>query len=180
MQRYVGLLRAVNLAGSSTLKMDALRESLERAGLENVRTLLQSGNFVCASKMARPEEIERRIETGIADSFGLETEAFVRTSTDWHGIISANPFREEAARDPGHTTLFVLKKPTEPSAWTALQAAIAGPERVRGARAHGYIVYPVGIGRSRLTTPRIERVLGSRGTTRNWNTVMKLAALLST
>lgn len=49
-----------------------------------------------------------------------------------------------------------------------------------GARSHGkhaYITYPAGIGRSKLTTARIEDALGSRGTGRNWNTVLKLSAL---
>lgn len=34
-----------------------------------------------------------------------------------------------------------------------------------------YIVYPDGIGRSRITNALVERKLGSRGTGRNWNTV---------
>ncbi len=40
-----------------------------------------------------------------------------------------------------------------------------------------YIVYPDGIGRSRLTGTLIETKLGTRGTGRNWNTVVKLEAL---
>jgi uncharacterized protein (DUF1697 family) len=39
-----------------------------------------------------------------------------------------------------------------------------------------YIVYPDGIGRSRLTVALIEKKLGTRGTGRNWNTALKLAA----
>ncbi|MBA3318421.1 MAG: hypothetical protein H0T50_10075, partial [Gemmatimonadales bacterium] len=39
------------------------------------------------------------------------------------------------------------------------------------------IVYPDGIGRSRITNALVERKLGSRGTGRNRNTVLKLDAL---
>jgi uncharacterized protein (DUF1697 family) len=49
-----------------------------------------------------------------------------------------------------------------------------------GDRAGGkqlYIVYPDGIGRSRLTNAIIEKTLGTSGTGRNWNTVLKLGAL---
>ena len=52
---------------------------------------------------------------------------------------------------------------------------------VRRLRAHGqqaYIVYPDGIGTSKLTNALIETHLGSAGTARNWNTVLKLAALI--
>jgi uncharacterized protein (DUF1697 family) len=59
----------------------------------------------------------------------------------------------------------------------AVQAAIVGPEIVRADGRHLYIVYPVGIGKSRLTNVVIEKKLGIRGTARNWNTVLKLAAL---
>jgi uncharacterized protein (DUF1697 family) len=38
-------------------------------------------------------------------------------------------------------------------------------------------VYPEGVGSSRLTTALIEKKLGTRGTARNWNTVLKLGAM---
>jgi uncharacterized protein (DUF1697 family) len=60
-----------------------------------------------------------------------------------------------------------------------LQAAIRGPEMVRSVGRQLYVAYPEGIGRSRLTGSLIERRLGTRGTGRNWNTVVKLAAALA-
>jgi uncharacterized protein (DUF1697 family) len=38
-------------------------------------------------------------------------------------------------------------------------------------------VYPDGIGTSKLTIGVIEKHLGTRATGRNWNTVLKMAAL---
>ena len=58
----------------------------------------------------------------------------------------------------------------------AVQAAMAGSEIIRGDGRQVYIVYPDGIGRSRLTNVLLEKKLGIRGTARNWNTVLKLAA----
>jgi uncharacterized protein (DUF1697 family) len=49
--------------------------------------------------------------------------------------------------------------------------------RIALLRRHAYITYPAGIGRSRLTAAVIEKAFGVRGTGRNWNTVLKLAAL---
>ena len=57
-------------------------------------------------------------------------------------------------------------------------AAIRGPEFLERQGEQLYIVYPAGIGRSKLTGTLIEKMLGVRGTARNWNTVLKLAALL--
>jgi uncharacterized protein (DUF1697 family) len=57
-----------------------------------------------------------------------------------------------------------------------LRAAIKGPEVIRADGKQLYIVYPAGQGHSKLTIALIEKKLGSRGTGRNWNTVLKLAA----
>jgi uncharacterized protein (DUF1697 family) len=51
---------------------------------------------------------------------------------------------------------------------------------VRATSRHAYIVYPDGIGRSRVTNALIEKTLGTRGTGRNWNTVLKLGAVAGT
>jgi uncharacterized protein (DUF1697 family) len=59
-----------------------------------------------------------------------------------------------------------------------LQAAVRGPETVRAVGRQAYIVYPDGVGKSKLTANLIESKLGTRGTGRNWNTVLKLADLV--
>jgi uncharacterized protein (DUF1697 family) len=58
-----------------------------------------------------------------------------------------------------------------------LAAATSDGETIRliGAELHMHL--RDGAGRSRLQLPVIERKLGVVGTTRNWNTVTKLAAL---
>ncbi len=70
-----------------------------------------------------------------------------------------------------------LKRAANAKDVKAVQAAIAGPETIRADGRHLYIVYPDGIGRSRLTNALLEKKLGIRGTARNWNTVLKIAAL---
>ena len=59
-----------------------------------------------------------------------------------------------------------------------MRAAITGPETVRVTGREAYIVYPSGQGRSLVTTNMVEKHLGTRGTGRNWNTVLKIAALV--
>jgi uncharacterized protein (DUF1697 family) len=71
-----------------------------------------------------------------------------------------------------------LKSAPGPAKAGSLRAAIRGREVVRTDGQQTYITYPDGIGRSRLTTSVIEEKLGVRGTGRNWNTVLKLQAML--
>jgi uncharacterized protein (DUF1697 family) len=103
----------------------------------------------------------------------------VRSAADWRGVIDRNPFPREAEDDPGHLLVMAFKRAPTPGDVKALQAAISGREVVRADGTHAYLVYPDGIGRSRLTTALIEKTLGTRGTGRNWNTVLKLGALVS-
>ena len=91
-------------------------------------------------------------------------------------MVAGNPFPEEAERDPSHLLVIFLKEAPDRKDVMALQSAIKGREVVRAKGRHAYVVYPDGIGRSRLTSALIEKKLATRGTGRNWNTVLKLGA----
>jgi uncharacterized protein (DUF1697 family) len=173
----IALLRAVNVAAHGRLAMADLRRLMEDMGLAQVRTLLQTGNVVFESARQSGAALERALETAVAKSLALETDFFVRTAREWTDVVAANPFPDEAERDPGHLVVMALKQAADAKSVKQLQAAITGREVVRAKGNQLYIVYPDGIGRSKLTNSLIERKLGTRGTGRNWNTVLKLAAL---
>jgi uncharacterized protein (DUF1697 family) len=179
MRQYIGLLRAVNLGGHNQVAMSALRDLLTRLGFTECRTLLQSGNLVFEADRRRPADLERMLEIEIERSLDVSTHFFVRTAAEWREIVAANPFPKEANRDPGHLVVMALKDRPTGQAVQNLEAAITGSEMVHAIGRQAYIVYPDGIGRSRLTTALIEKKLGTRGTGRNWNTVLKLNALVA-
>jgi len=174
---YIGLLRAVNLGGGTQVPMDRLRGLLAEIGFEEGRTLLQSGNVVFRSRSGDEPSLERTLAQAVARKMGVRTEAFVRSAEAWRSVIAGNPFGREARDDPSHLLVMALRDAPTEERWTALAAAIPGRERVHGSGRHAYLVYPDGIGRSRLTAARIESRLGTVGTARNWNTVNKLAEL---
>lgn len=178
MKRYAALLRAVNLAGKNKVPMADLREMAADLGLHDPRTLLQSGNLVFESDGRAPAQLESALEKAAKKNFGLDTDFFVRTPAEWKGIIGANPFPDEAESDPGRLLVVFLKGAPGPEQVEALREAIVGREVVQTRGREAFIVYPDGIGRSRLTNKRIEKHLGVRGTGRNWNTVLKVGALL--
>jgi uncharacterized protein (DUF1697 family) len=171
----IALLRAVNVAGHGGVAMASLRLFFSDLGFAGARTLLQSGNVVFDGDRDGPA-LEQRLESEAAKRLGLRTTFFVRTAVEWNALIAENPFSDEAERDPSHLVAVCLKATPTKAAVAALQAAIKGPEVVRVGRRHVYITYPAGIGKSRLTAAVIEKALGSAGTARNWNTVLKLGA----
>jgi len=175
MTSYIALLRAVNVGGRNVLGMSRLRGLVADLGFENVRILLQSGNVVFSGPRKPPAALEKQLEGETANRLGLTIDCFVRTAAEWNEIIERNPFRAEAKRDPSHLVVVFLKSAVPPKNVRALQTAIVGREMVRGAGRELYIVYPDGIGRSKLTGAVAEKAIGIPGTARNWNTVLKLA-----
>jgi uncharacterized protein (DUF1697 family) len=179
MTAYVGLLRGVNLGDSSRLRMSDLSDILRRLGYDGVRTVLQSGNVVFRHRGSDPVQLEQTLERAVAKELGLTTDFFVRSAFEWHRIFMQNPFPREAAADPAHLVVTVLKRAPARTDWNALISAIPGRERLRSSGREAYIVYPDGIGRSKLTATLVERKLGTRCTSRNWNTVQKLDQFVS-
>jgi uncharacterized protein (DUF1697 family) len=176
--KHVALLRAVNLAGLNKVGMADLRNLLAALGFDDAQTLLQSGNVVFSGGSRTTAALEQMLERAAAKTLGLETDFFVRTAKEWQAIVDANPFPRAAKDDPSHLLAVILKDEVSAADVTALQKAIVGREVVRAKGRCAYIVYPDGIGRSKLTNAIIEKKLGTRGTARNWNTVLKLAALV--
>lgn len=177
MTTHVALLRAVNVAGHQQVAMSDLRALLSGMGFSDVRSLLVSGNLVFGGGSGDGPALERRLEAEAAKRLGLETDFFVRTADEWRALVAKNPFPEAAERDPGHLVVMLLKDAPGAARARALQRTITGREEIRAVGRQAYVTYPDGIGRSKLSVVRIEKGLGTRGTGRNWNTVLKLDAL---
>ena len=178
MSLHVALLRAVNVGGTGKIGMAALKAWAGDLGFTSVRTLLQSGNLVFDAGGKAGHALEALLEAEAARTLDLHTTFLVRDGREWGEVIAANPFPEAARDDPGHLILMVLKKAPLAQAVKTLQAAIKGSETVSAGASQLYITYPDGVGQSKLTTALIEKTLGSKGTARNWNTVLKLQAAL--
>ena len=159
--------------------MAELREFLSELGFANSRSLLQSGNLLFEAAESDASSLEHRLETEAAARLDLNADFIVRSGEEWKAVIQNNPFPAEARRDPGHLLVMFCKEEVDPAKVAALQTTVTGPEVLRHGGREIYIVYPEGVGRSRLTHSRVEKQLGTRATGRNWNTVLRLGALVT-
>jgi uncharacterized protein (DUF1697 family) len=173
----IALLRGINVGGAKRVVMSELQDLCGNLGFEDARTVLQSGNVVFRCKSGDAARLERQLEREISARLAVECDVIVRTPEEWHALVDGNPFEEEARRMPGYLIAMLLKEAPDRKAVRKLQEAIPGREALRAGARHLYIVYPDGVGRSKLTHVYIEKQLGTRGTARNWNTVLKLAAV---
>lgn len=175
--RYVALLRAVNVGGRK-VTMNELKEEAEKLGYTNARTLVASGNLVFDTKKTPDAKLETTLEAAIEKTFGLFSEVMVRNPDEWAAIIKANPFPKKAKDDPAHLVCVVCKD--KPDA-NAIDAWLKGfrekydkGEQLKVSGREIYIDYGPSIGQSKLILPK--KLV--TGTARNWNTVLKLQAML--
>lgn len=179
MTTYIALLRGINVGGHKMVAMAELRDLVARLGFNDVRTVLQSGNLVFTCGERSCERLERTLEAEVAKRLAVQTTFFLRRAAEWTAVISGNPFPREAERDPSRLLVTFLRDEPQAKDVKALQAAITGPEIFRVKGRHAYFVFPIGVGTTRLTPALIEKKLGTAGTGRNWNTVLKLGALVT-
>lgn len=174
---YIALLRGINVGGHKRVAMADLRQLFTELGFADARSLLQSGNIVFGSRARKGAELERLLEKAAKERLALEADFLIRTAAELDAAIARNPLPNEAERDPARFLVTFFRDAPGARAIESLQAAITGPEIFRADGRHAYVVYPEGVGRSKLTHALIEKKLGTRGTARNWNTVLGLRAL---
>lgn len=175
MQRFVALLRAVNVGGRK-LAMADLRDLAVMLGWRDVATYIQSGNLLFAAE-GEASGLERDLELAIRDRLGMDVSVMVRSGVEWSALLAANPLAEAAASAPSRLLLCVPKCPIALDAAAALQARARDGEIVRAGGGALWIHYADGVGRSKLSPALIDRLAGSPTTARNWNTAVKLRAM---
>jgi uncharacterized protein (DUF1697 family) len=179
MTTYIALLRGINVGGNKMVAMADLRKMLESLGFADVQTLLQSGNAVFRGPAKSPAKLEGELEAAMTKHFKISCDYHLRTGAEMQAVIDRNPLKAEAARNPSYFTVSFYRAPLDKAAVRAAQAAIEGPEILRADGRHLYMYWPDGQGRSKAGLV-LGRALKAQGTARNWNTVLKLAALVAT
>ena len=175
MARYVALLRGINLGPRNRVAMPALREALEEAGFEDVKTYVQSGNVVLSSRV-KAETARRKIERVVADRFGLEIPVVVRTRAELAAVVRRNPLGTIATEPKRYQVSFLSGK-LSAKVVRELEEVAAEDERVVVAGREVYAWHPTGVARSKLWAMLAGRDLGVTATARNWTTVTTLLAL---
>ncbi|MGV9841334.1 DUF1697 domain-containing protein [Streptomyces fungicidicus] len=176
--RYAALLRGINVGGSRKVPMAELRTLLEGLGHDGVRTHLQSGQAVFASGHGDEESLAAELAAAVERHFGFAVDVIVRDHAYLKGIVEACPF-PAAELEPKQLHVTYFSAPVTPERFTEVDRAAYLPEDFRLGDRALYLYAPHGLGRSKLaehlSKPRVNK--GVVATSRNWNTVRKLAEL---
>jgi uncharacterized protein (DUF1697 family) len=167
------MLRGINVGGHNSIKMESLRTMCESLGLRGAQTYVQSGNVVFKTTARDLDQLARRIETKIEQTYGFRPSVIIRSSSELKAVIGKNPFASRRGIDPSKLLITFLATHPAPEVRDKMLGIQADPEELRIDGREVYAYLPNGIGRAKLPA-LIERTLKTSGTGRNWNTVTKL------
>ncbi|GAA5139333.1 DUF1697 domain-containing protein [Pseudonocardia adelaidensis] len=177
MPRYAVLLRGINLGRAKRVAMADLRALLEDAGYPAARTHLNSGNVVLTGENADPVEHAGRIEDAIHARLGTQVRCAVLTADELRAVVEGNPFAGVA--DNGSRMMaHVYLRPIDPALVAGHPPVPQDPERARVGDRAVYQWCPDGLMAAPDIGPYIRIHLHTDVTTRNWNTITKLAELI--
>lgn len=172
---YAALLRGINVGGHRKVPMADLRALLTELGYRDVRTHLQSGNAVFTSVPTDEAALETRVSQAIEDRFGFPVDVLVRDHAYLRAVADACPF-PAASLEPKQLHVTYFANPVTAADFAKVDAERFLPEDFRLGDRALYLYAPDGLGRSKLADA-LGRAARGVATTRNWNTVAKLAEL---
>ena len=177
-ERYVALLRGINVGGNNIIAKDDLRRCFEDLGFTKVLTYIQSGNIVFRAAQQGIEDLTAQVETALSERFSYAARAVVLSHTEYRALLAAAP--PVWGEDPAyrHNALFALAGTTSAQVLASiapikeeLETVAAGPgvvfwsaEKKRATRS-AFVKLPA--------LPVYQQI-----TIRNHNTVRRIAALL--
>lgn len=176
LNRYIALIRGINVGGYAVIKMSELKKMFEQLGFINITTYIQSGNVIFSSGETNKEKLAGMIENKFKSSTGKEIKIFVFTHDKLRKAASHNPFEPERNEKEMLCQLMFLSGKPDAASVKALM-------KLKGEEYHFHVhdnvlYYAYSkkyIGKRRMID--FEKVLSVRGTSRTWKVIDKLIEL---
>jgi uncharacterized protein (DUF1697 family) len=174
--RFIAFLRGVNVAGR-TAKKEVLLDAFARAGLDNVRTHIQSGNvsFDAPGRVNRAT-LSRKLERLLTEGAGYEIPVFLRTTDDVAAALALDPFKKRRVTANMRSCIIFISEPLPKRAALPFTSPkgqfdllLATPDAV-------FAIMYVRDGRPGNPSAYLEKTYGVKATTRFFDTTKKILA----
>lgn len=175
--KYVALLRGVNVGGKSLIKMVELQEAVEKAGFQNVKTVIQSGNIIFESAEKNAAKIETILERTLKEDFKLDSRIVVKSHEQLKKVLTDVPPDWKTRDDIRCYIAFAIAPVTAPEVINETQPK----EGIDLLKAGDGVVYMTTLLSSRTKsgfTKIIGRPIYKKISLRNYKTVKKVLQLM--
>jgi len=176
MSTHVALLRAINVGGRNSLPMKKLVVMFEELGCKNVRTYIQSGNVVFEASDALAKRVPQAIHAAIEKECGFSVPVVTRTHAELEKVAHRHAFAKRA-KDPKALHFAFLADAPSAERIASLDPKRSPPDELQVIGRDIHLLFPKGVGQSKLTNVYFDAKLGTVSTLRNLATVQKLLAM---
>ncbi len=180
MNKYLALLRGVNVSGKNLIKMKDFQTLLLESGFDNVSTYIQSGNIIFKSKSTDNKAIADKMSRLIDEKYSFNIPVIVLTLTELENLIKYNPFTAEANEEPTKVLISFFTDLPSTELIKKFKAAEYETERFKFEGKYTYLYCINGYGKAKINNNFLENKLKINATTRNWKTVLKLFEMMTT
>ncbi len=174
--RYAAFLRGINVGGKNIIKMEAVKLAFIELGFTNVKTVLASGNVLFDSSVNETLPLAKKIEKQLALLAGKEISVIVRSQAAITALVKLNPFA--GIKVTPETRLYVTFLPAKSTSRLKLPHKVDNGSFVilSTTNTEVFSVLTVTTDYNSIDGMKIlERAYGKKITTRNWNTIEKVA-----
>jgi uncharacterized protein (DUF1697 family) len=176
--RYLALLRGINVGGKNIIKMIELKTCFEKMGFTGVVTYIQSGNVIFSSDKQDINNIEAFIEEVLSKTFNYHSRVVIVSHQQLKAIVENTPSEFGLHSDTHKYDVVFLKHPL--TAENAITEVIARKEIDYTSALNGVLYFSrliSNLGKSYLSKIITLPIYQSM-TIRNWNTTTKLKELM--
>lgn len=108
MEKYIALLRGINIGGRNKIPMPQLKELFQELGFFEVVTYINSGNVVFSSENQDVNELIKICEAAIVEKFALNIPVAIIPAKELAEAMKHAPEWWDQDKDSIHYTIFVL------------------------------------------------------------------------
>ncbi len=177
MQKYAAFLRGINVGGNKKVPMVELKKVLEKIGIKNVKTLLASGNVVFEADSNKIDELQATISTAIEKAFKFPVPVLLRTFDEIKKIIALDPFNNITVTPQTRLYVTFLTEKVKDKASSNKVSPDKSFTILSKRKSEVFSVLDLSITGTPEAMSALEKEFGKEVTTRNWNTILKLASL---
>ena len=178
MKKYIAFLRGINVGGHHKVPMADLRSELEKLGFENISTILNSGNIIFDAKSDDLETIERTTSLHLEAHFGFPIPTIVKKLEAIYDLFLSDPFKNITLTKDLRFYVSFLRNDVESDLklpWASDDQAF----RIIDIHDNSILsVLDISVTKTPKAMEVLEKSYGKNITTRNWNTIKRVAKKL--
>jgi len=173
-QKYIALLRGINVGGNNIIKMTDLKSCFEAMGFTGVSTYIQSGNVSFFSGERDKAKLTGKIEKELSERFTYSSLIVLKTYLELEAIVAGAPAGFGTSHGEYKYDVMFLREGLSAS---DLRTQIPLEEGVDQVWQGPGVIYFSRLG-SRSSQSKMSRIITMSFyreiTIRNWNTTLKL------